>query len=126
MVRARLWLVALGLFSAVEAADILSTSGFQVCGNGTQDITVSQFELSFDRSTKELVFAVAGNSQVSQNVTGIKLHISRLTTSYDKRNGTGTSEIFKFLQSLRVLPPPLNRWLKLVTTFKNYVRFPRD
>lgn len=70
MVRVRLWLVALGLLTAVEATDILSSSGFQVCGNGTQDITVSQFELSFDRSTNELVFAVAGNSQISQNVTG--------------------------------------------------------
>jgi hypothetical protein len=69
MVRVRLWLVTLGLLTAVEATDILSSSGFQVCGNGTQDITVSQFELSFDRSTNELVFAVAGNSQISQNVT---------------------------------------------------------
>lgn len=74
MVRVRLWPVALGFLAAVEAADILSTSGFQVCGNGTQDITVSQFELSFDRSTKELVFVVAGNSQVSQNVTGIEAY----------------------------------------------------
>jgi hypothetical protein len=72
MVRVRLWLVALGLLTAVEATDILSSSGFQVCGNGTQDITVSQFELSFDRSTNELVFAVAGNSQISQNVTGFR------------------------------------------------------
>ena len=72
MVRVKLWLVALGLLTAVEAADILSSSGFQVCGNGTQDITVTQFELSFDRSTNELVFAVAGNSQISQNVTGFR------------------------------------------------------
>jgi hypothetical protein len=74
MVRVRSWLVALGLFTAVEAADILSSSGFQVCGNGTQDITVSQFELSFDRSTNVLLFAVAGNSKVSQNVTGFDPH----------------------------------------------------
>jgi hypothetical protein len=55
------------------AADILSTSGFTECGNGPQDVTVSDFQLSFDRSTKELDFAVAGESKVSQNVTGTNL-----------------------------------------------------
>src|SRR5271170_2152450 len=60
-----------GLLRIVNAVDVLSTSGFQNCGNGTQDVTVSQFQLSYDRTTKELVFAVAGNSLVSQNVTGI-------------------------------------------------------
>jgi len=59
-----------GLLSTVRAVDILSTSGFQTCGNGTQDITVSQFKLSFDRSNNELTFAVAGNSLLSQNVVG--------------------------------------------------------
>jgi len=59
-----------GLLSTVRAVDVLSTSGFQTCGNGTQDITVSQFKLSFDRSNNELMFAVAGNSLVSQNVVG--------------------------------------------------------
>jgi hypothetical protein len=68
--RVRLSLTALGLITTVSAADILSTSGFQDCGNGEQDITVSQFHLSFDRNTKELDFIVAGNSKISQNVTG--------------------------------------------------------
>jgi|SRR5271154_3266655 hypothetical protein len=125
MVRVRSWLVALGLLTAVEAADILSSSGFQVCGNGSQDITVTQFELNFDRSTNELVFAVAGNSQVSQNVTGSSLTFLRLTISYDKRNGTGTGEILEFIQPLQV-PFLLSHCLKEVTTLHNYVLFLRD
>lgn len=68
--RLRLSLAALGLISTVSAVDVLSTSGFQDCGSGQQDVTVSQFHLSFDRNTKELDFIVAGNSKISQNVTG--------------------------------------------------------
>jgi hypothetical protein len=63
------------LVTTVGAADILSSSGFQNCGNGTQDITVSQFELNFDRSSNVLTFAVAGNSKSSQNVTGLAFPI---------------------------------------------------
>jgi hypothetical protein len=59
-----------GLLSRVGAVDVLSTTGFATCGNGTQDITVSEFDLSFDRSTNELTFAVAGECLVSQNVIG--------------------------------------------------------
>jgi hypothetical protein len=71
--RARIYTcaAAIGLLSMAGAADVLSTSGFTECGNGPQDVTVSQFQLSFDRATKELDFAVAGESKVSQNVTGI-------------------------------------------------------
>lgn len=65
----------IGLLTSVTATDILSSSGFTDCGNGTQDVTVSQFELSFDRDTKVLIFAVAGNSKISQNVTGLILFI---------------------------------------------------
>ena len=68
--RVRLGLAALGLISTVSAVDILSTSGFQDCGNGQQDVTVSQFRLSFNKDTKELDFIVAGDSKISQNVTG--------------------------------------------------------
>jgi spore coat protein U-like protein len=53
----------------VSAADVLSTSGFTDCGTGVQDVSVQQFHLAFDRSTKNLDFAVAGTSNVSQNVT---------------------------------------------------------
>ena len=69
----RLGLAALALITSVSALDILSTSGFQDCGNGEQDVTVSQFHLSFDRNTKDLNFIVVGNSKKSQNVTGKSL-----------------------------------------------------
>ena len=69
--RFRLGLVVFALLSSASAADVLSADGFQNCGNGDQDVTVSQFHLSFDRSTKELTFAVAGESKKSQNVTGM-------------------------------------------------------
>lgn len=71
--RVKFWLGSLGLVGLAARADVLSTSGFSECGNGVQDVTVSQFELSFDRATKELTFTVAGNSKVSENVTGTKL-----------------------------------------------------
>ena len=64
------WLGSLGLVGLAAAADVLSTSGFSECGNGAQDVTVSQFDLSFDRDTKQLTFDVAGLSKISQNVTG--------------------------------------------------------
>jgi len=64
------WLGLVGLVELAAGADVLSTSGFSECGNGVQDVTVSHFELSFDRATKLLTFAVAGNSKVSENVTG--------------------------------------------------------
>ena len=71
--RASFWLGALGLIGLAAGADVLSTSGFSECGNGVQDVTVSHFELSFDRATKQLTFAVVGNSKVSENVTGTQI-----------------------------------------------------
>jgi len=67
--RAPLYLAFLATISNVLAADVLSTSGFTQCGNGTQDVSVQQFQLTFDRNTQNLDFAVAGESKVSQNVT---------------------------------------------------------
>jgi len=64
-------LALFGCLAAVGATDVLSTSGFQECGNGVQDVNVTQFRLSFDRESHELVFAVAGESKVSENVTGM-------------------------------------------------------
>jgi hypothetical protein len=65
------WYLAafLALMPNVRADDVLSTSGFSECGNGTQDVSVQQFQLSFDRATKTLDFTVAGSSEVSQNVS---------------------------------------------------------
>jgi hypothetical protein len=72
IMRGTFWFSALALAGLAAGADVLSTSGFSECGNGAQDVTVSQFELSFDRDTKQLIFAVAGFSKVSENVTGTK------------------------------------------------------
>jgi hypothetical protein len=63
--------ISWGVVSGVRAVDVLSTTGFATCGNGTQDISVSEFDMSFDRTNNELNFAVAGNSLISQNVIGI-------------------------------------------------------
>jgi hypothetical protein len=63
------YFIAFGVISTV-AADTLSTNGFTECGNGPQDVSVSQFQINFDRTTKEIVFAVAGTSKLSQNITG--------------------------------------------------------
>jgi hypothetical protein len=61
----------LALASFVSAAEILSTGAYYVCDSGVQDVTVSAFQLDFDRATKLLVFEVAGVSKKTQNVTGI-------------------------------------------------------
>lgn len=87
--RADLWLGALGLMGLAAGADILSTSGFSECGSGAQDVTVSQFELSFDRETKQLTFAVAGSSKISENVTGIKPNRIQLINSSSECDGAG-------------------------------------
>jgi ML-like domain len=71
----------LGLLATVSATDILSSSGFQICGNGTQDVTVSNFDISFDRSSNVLTFNVAGESKVSEDVTGKLDLASRLTSA---------------------------------------------
>jgi len=87
--RADLFLGSLGLMGLAAGADVLSTSGFSECGNGAQDVTVSQFELSFDRETKLLTFAVAGNSKVSENVTGTEPKRMQLINSSSQCNGPG-------------------------------------
>ena len=112
----------MGLLSMTGAADLLSTSGFTECGNGPQDVTVSQFQLSFDRATKELDFAVAGESKVSQNVTGITSVMTSLTSSPDQRYSTRKSSVYKDLQPMRVLFPVLPD-LTTVSIFNNYVRY---
>jgi hypothetical protein len=87
--RVRTWIAALGMLSIATATDILSTDGFQDCGTGVQDVTVTQFQLSFDRTTNELVFAVAGDSLVSQNVTGWLSCFHGLICSSSKCVGSG-------------------------------------
>jgi hypothetical protein len=122
--RARIYTyaAAIGLLSMTGAADVLSTSGFTKCGNGPQDVTVSQFQLSFDRATKELDFAVAGESKVSQNVTGITSVMTTLTSSPDQRYSPRKSSIHKNIQPMRVLLHLLIDLTK-VSIFNNYVRY---
>jgi hypothetical protein len=58
----------LALLSGALGSDILSTSGFSDCGNGST-ITVHNLDLQFDRSTNLLTFDVSGTSSKSQAVT---------------------------------------------------------
>jgi hypothetical protein len=62
--------VLAALWGSVAADDVLSTTRFTDCGNGTQAVDVNQFYLQFDRKSKNLTFQVAGLSKISANVTG--------------------------------------------------------
>lgn len=113
---------SLCLSSLVSAANLLSTSGFQDCGNGTQDVTVSQFQLSFDRATNELVFAVAGNSKVSQKVTGMQCAF--LTDLLAQINVTAFGQV-RYSNSFDPCQyAPFMGGLMEDTTSLNYVLFP--
>lgn len=59
---------ALALAPAVIASDILQTNGFSNCGPNST-ITVNNVDISFDRSTNDLIFDVSGSSEISQEVT---------------------------------------------------------
>jgi hypothetical protein len=89
-------LAALGFLITVSATDVLSSSGFQTCGNGTQDVTVSNFQISFDRSTNELTFDVAGDSKVSQDVTGKTIGLFGAHESYDYGCCIRRDKIYQF------------------------------
>lgn len=58
---------SLSLASSVLATDILQTDGFSNCG-GDSAIKVNNVQISFDRSTNEVTFNVAGTSAESQDV----------------------------------------------------------
>lgn len=51
----------------VLGADILKTNGFSICQDDS-DIKVERLNLEFDRSTKKIVFDVAGSSAKEQKV----------------------------------------------------------
>lgn len=51
----------------VLGADILKTNGFSLCAENS-DIKVQRLDMSFDRSTKKIVFDVAGSSAKQQKV----------------------------------------------------------
>ncbi|KAJ5214811.1 hypothetical protein N7468_010490 [Penicillium chermesinum] len=66
--RSLLWaLWALGAAPQVLAADTLSTSGFQICQSDAP-IQVQKLDVSYTRSSKEVVFDVAGTNTKEQKV----------------------------------------------------------
>ena len=63
-------LASLALISGALGTDILSTNGFSNCNNGSDSsIQVKNVDISFDRSTNQITFDVAGTSAKSQDVT---------------------------------------------------------
>lgn len=61
-------LLGLGLVPQALASDTLSTKGFNMCLTNS-DIKVTNLDVSYTRSTKEVVFNVAGTNSKEQNVT---------------------------------------------------------
>lgn len=62
-------LAALAALPSVLATDILKTNGFSNCNNGSSTLKVNHVDISFDRSTNDVVFDVSGTSSKVQNVT---------------------------------------------------------
>jgi hypothetical protein len=62
-------LTAASLLPSVLGADILKTDGFTNCNNGDSTIEVQNVDISFDKSTNEVTFDVAGTSKQEQEVT---------------------------------------------------------
>ncbi len=60
-------LASLTLLPTVLGGDILQTDGFSNCG-GNSAIKVNNVDISFDRSTSQVTFNVAGTSAESQDV----------------------------------------------------------
>lgn len=52
----------------VLAGDVLQTNGFSSCLDGPSDIVVNKLDITFDRSTKKVVFDVSGTNEKSQKV----------------------------------------------------------
>ncbi|EXJ90781.1 hypothetical protein A1O1_03885 [Capronia coronata CBS 617.96] len=62
-------LTSLSLLPTALGADILKTSGFSNCNNGSSTIKVNNVDISFDRSTNKIQFDVSGTSTKEQEVT---------------------------------------------------------
>ena len=77
------WLVITTFLGAtlttVLGNDILQTSGFTTCLDNSE-INVTALNIQYDRSTQQITFDVAGNSQKEQNVTA-----SLYVTAYGKQ-----------------------------------------
>ncbi|KAJ5668782.1 hypothetical protein N7462_009852 [Penicillium macrosclerotiorum] len=67
--RKTIWaLLGLGVLPSALATDTLSTQGFSLCETDTA-IKVQDLDITYTRSTRELVFDLAGTNSKEQNVT---------------------------------------------------------
>ena len=77
------WLIGIiaiaALLTTAYGNDVLQTSGFTTCLDDSH-ITVKTLNISYDRSTQQVTFNVAGNSAKEQNVTA-----SLYVTTYGKQ-----------------------------------------
>ena len=83
--RKTIWaLLGLGIMPQALAADTLSTDGFNLCMTDAS-IEVQNLDVSYTRSTNDLVFDVAGTNSKEQKVTA-----SLTVTAYGKQLYTRT------------------------------------
>lgn len=54
----------------VAAGDVLSNNGFNSC-SGNADIKVERLNIKYDKTTRQVIFDVAGTSTKSQEVTAV-------------------------------------------------------
>ena len=78
--------------SQVLAADTLSTDGFNLCMTDS-DITVTDLDVTYTRSTKEVVFDLAGTNSKEQNVTATLKVTAYGNTIYTKTFNPCGSEV---------------------------------
>ncbi|KAF3903575.1 hypothetical protein AA313_de0202834 [Arthrobotrys entomopaga] len=64
----------------VQAADILTTSGFASCDNADTTVNVKAFNLEYNKANMTVKFNVAGESKISQQVTA-----DLVVTAYGKQ-----------------------------------------
>ncbi|GAO49670.1 hypothetical protein G7K_3817-t1 [Saitoella complicata NRRL Y-17804] len=62
--------LALAMAGLARASNTISTDGFSLCSSNST-ITVSEFYVSFDKSTSEVTFDVSGSSSSIANVTAV-------------------------------------------------------
>lgn len=73
------------LCSPVLAGDVLKANGFVTCLDKA-DIKIEKLNLSFDRSTKMMIFDVAGSSGKEQKITAslvVNAYGQRFTQDFD-------------------------------------------
>lgn len=65
----KLLLASTALIQTALSADVLTTDGFTNCNNGSSTIDVEKVDITFDKSTSQVTFDVAGSSSEQQYVT---------------------------------------------------------